>query len=157
MRCRDLSPFGVARRASKLAASSANNCQPQHVGLELAGDGAHLEGARDQLQVEIARAHVGEELRVIAERILQPDIAADDAAAEHLRFEVAVEGQHVVLEPHSGNARGNCAGELRPAKCLRQQRHADGLDLTLEGHFHVGRAKIAHDEIFDGKRAIEDR
>ena len=42
-------------------------------------------------EVEIARAHVGEKLRESAERILQPDVAADDASAEHLRLDVALE------------------------------------------------------------------
>ena len=84
MRCRDLSPFGRGEPRVELLRRPGKQLEPENIGLEFAGDAADLEGLGDETQIEIARAHVGEELREIPERVLQPDVAADDAAAEHL-------------------------------------------------------------------------
>src|SRR6185436_20928474 len=99
--CADPMPRLVALRCGEARIKGlrcpVEQLESEHVGFELAGDAADLEGLRDQSEIEIARAHVGEELRMVAERILQADVAARDATAEYLGFDVAVEGEHVVL------------------------------------------------------------
>src|SRR6202008_2781292 len=58
--------------------------ESQNVDVEPARDAADFERARDEIEIQVARAHVGEEARQTAERILQADLAADDLAAEHV-------------------------------------------------------------------------
>ncbi len=48
MRCRDLSPFGVARRALNAVGDHAEQFETEHVRFELAGDAADFEGLRER-------------------------------------------------------------------------------------------------------------
>src|SRR5215510_13766724 len=69
-----------------------------------AGDGAERKRAGDRLEIEIPHARVRPEARIGAERIAQLQAIDDHATAEHRGFQVADEGQHLVLERHARDA-----------------------------------------------------
>ena len=118
---------------------------------------AELEGARDQLEVEVLDADVREQARVLAERLAQAEFADRDAAVEDARLEGAVERHHALAQLQARDAALERALELRPAEGARQQGDADRPDRRIEAHVHLVGPGMPHAQRVDREPAVEYR
>jgi hypothetical protein len=72
--------LGCGETRAKSLRRPREQLQPEHVGIELAGDAADFEGLRDELR---SRSRAPAKISKIAQGS-QADIASGDANAEHL-------------------------------------------------------------------------